>query len=137
MHLYLHIPFCRKACHYCDFHFSTDTAYADRMVNAICTELVLRKSEIKEPLETIYFGGGTPSVLTKNQVEKIFRVIHKGSEIDISLAKGKTIEEDLKLRDFTINAIGYDIQNKKIIDPFNGISDLKNRVLKAVDKNKF
>lgn len=118
MHLYLHIPFCRKACHYCDFHFSTDTDYADRMVNAICTEIVLRKSEIKEPLETIYFGGGTPSVLSKPQLEKIFRVIHeshlmKGNvEITLEANPDDLSEEKLKeLKEAGVNRLSIGIQS--------------------------
>jgi oxygen-independent coproporphyrinogen-3 oxidase len=62
--LYIHIPFCKQACHYCDFHFSTSLKKKDEMVLAIANELKLRKSEFEnEIVETIYFGGGTPSVL--------------------------------------------------------------------------
>ena len=66
--IYLHIPFCKKACHYCNFHFSTSMRYADDMVKAIQQELRLRKHDAKLPLETIYFGGGTPSVLSPAQL---------------------------------------------------------------------
>ena len=62
--IYIHIPFCKQACHYCDFHFSTSLKKKDEMVLAIANELKLRKSEFEnEIVETIYFGGGTPSVL--------------------------------------------------------------------------
>ncbi|MGI9525655.1 MAG: radical SAM family heme chaperone HemW, partial [Weeksellaceae bacterium] len=64
MHLYLHIPFCKQQCSYCNFHFSTMMKNKTDMVDAICKELVLRQNQITAPLETIYFGGGTPSVLT-------------------------------------------------------------------------
>lgn len=118
MHLYLHIPFCRKACHYCDFHFSTDTDYADRMVNAICTEIVLRKSEIKEPLETIYFGGGTPSVLTRSQLEKIFRVIHDSylikENVEVTLEANPddlSQEKLIELKEAGINRLSIGIQS--------------------------
>ena len=66
--IYLHIPFCKKACHYCNFHFSTSMRYADDMVKAIQQELRLRKHDAKLPVETIYFGGGTPSVLSPAQL---------------------------------------------------------------------
>ena len=59
--IYLHIPFCKKACHYCNFHFSTTMRHADKMIVAIHAELQLRKKEAQRPVETIYFGGGTPS----------------------------------------------------------------------------
>jgi oxygen-independent coproporphyrinogen-3 oxidase len=70
--LYIHIPFCRQACHYCDFHFSTLTDQRDEMVQSMITELEIRKSYLAEaPLETIYFGGGTPSILDTKQLESI------------------------------------------------------------------
>ncbi len=75
--LYIHIPFCRKACHYCNFHFSTRTSYVDQMVDAICTELEQRSNLLTESLSTIYWGGGTPSILTPEQIEKIFTIILK------------------------------------------------------------
>lgn len=75
--LYLHIPFCRKACHYCDFHFSTTLKRKAQMVNALCKELIIRKEEAQGKLQTIYFGGGTPSVLNINELEKILRTISR------------------------------------------------------------
>lgn len=66
--LYLHIPFCKQACHYCDFHFSTDTRYVDEVVGAMLKEMELQQAFLKEPLETIYFGGGTPSLLSEQQL---------------------------------------------------------------------
>jgi len=62
--IYIHIPFCKQACHYCDFHFSTSMKKKDEMVLAIAKEIQMRKSEFEnDVIETIYFGGGTPSVL--------------------------------------------------------------------------
>lgn len=62
--IYIHIPFCKQACHYCDFHFSTSLKKKDEMVLALAKEIALRKSEFKDEIvETIYFGGGTPSIL--------------------------------------------------------------------------
>ena len=62
--IYIHIPFCKKACHYCDFHFSTSLKKKDEMVFALAKEMMLRATEFKdEVVETIYFGGGTPSIL--------------------------------------------------------------------------
>ena len=68
--LYFHIPFCRKACHYCDFHFSTKLTSVDEMVDAMARELALRApdwTEMGAP-STVYFGGGTPSVLAPDQI---------------------------------------------------------------------
>jgi oxygen-independent coproporphyrinogen-3 oxidase len=61
--IYIHIPFCKQACHYCNFHFSTGTGNRDAMVNAIVKEIQIRKHTLSSPIETIYFGGGTPSIL--------------------------------------------------------------------------
>ena len=73
--IYLHIPFCKQACHYCDFHFSTSLKKKDEMIAALIQELHLRKKEITEPVETIYFGGGTPSVLSNEEIDQILKPI--------------------------------------------------------------
>jgi oxygen-independent coproporphyrinogen-3 oxidase len=76
--LYLHIPFCRKRCTYCDFHFSTTFEnYRSDLISALIRELILRSSESKGPLQTIYFGGGTPSILTAPELRLIFETIHQ------------------------------------------------------------
>lgn len=80
--IYIHIPFCKKACHYCDFHFSTTLKRKGEMVNAICSELSLRKNELAAPLKTIYFGGGTPSLLSENEIDQIFETIHEHYTIE-------------------------------------------------------
>lgn len=76
MHLYLHIPFCKQACHYCDFHFSTSLGQKSALVDALCTEIARQKNYLpNRPLETIYFGGGTPSLLTESELQQIFDAI--------------------------------------------------------------
>ncbi len=75
--LYLHIPFCKQACHYCDFHFSTSQQYRADLVRAMINELRMQKNYLQgESLDTIYFGGGTPSLLTTPEMETIFEGIH-------------------------------------------------------------
>lgn len=70
--IYIHIPFCRKACTYCDFHFSTSLERASEMVDAILLEMQIHQNEFKDSvIETIYFGGGTPSLLSEEQAEKL------------------------------------------------------------------
>lgn len=77
MHLYLHIPFCKQACHYCDFHFSTNRSQQSALVDALCAELILQRDYLPTRLlETIYFGGGTPSLLTEAELDRIFATIH-------------------------------------------------------------
>ncbi|WP_447641584.1 MULTISPECIES: radical SAM family heme chaperone HemW [Chitinophagaceae] len=75
--IYIHIPYCKQACNYCNFHFSTTLRSLPDMVDAISKELVLRKDYISETVESIYFGGGTPSLLTASQLEKILATIHR------------------------------------------------------------
>ncbi|MEZ4798478.1 MAG: radical SAM family heme chaperone HemW [Flavobacteriales bacterium] len=79
--IYLHIPFCKQACHYCDFHFSTNVSRKSEMVEAICRELEMKASSGNEPIETIYFGGGTPSLLSDSELTRIFQTIEKHFEI--------------------------------------------------------
>ncbi len=75
--IYIHIPFCKQACHYCDFHFSTSLKHKDAMLQALVKELQLRKTElIGKPVETIYFGGGTPSVLSNTEIEFIIAAVY-------------------------------------------------------------
>lgn len=70
--IYIHVPFCRKACHYCDFYFTVSLKHIDDYIKALLAELLMRKEEGgKSPVKTIYFGGGTPSVLEKNQISSI------------------------------------------------------------------
>ncbi|MGB0274129.1 MAG: radical SAM family heme chaperone HemW [Flavobacteriaceae bacterium] len=73
--IYLHIPFCKKACHYCNFHFSTSANYINEMVAALKSEVLLRKHEILRPVETIYFGGGTPSMLSTAALSELITAI--------------------------------------------------------------
>ena len=79
--IYIHIPFCKQACHYCDFHFSTQLGKKETMVKAIAKEMVLRKSEIDEVVETIYFGGGTPSVLSNDEIEHLIKAVYDNYKV--------------------------------------------------------
>ena len=80
--IYIHIPFCKQACHYCDFHFSTSMKKKDEMVLALAKELQLRKDEFQFDaefpcIETIYFGGGTPSVLTVKEIQLLIDTVRQ------------------------------------------------------------
>ncbi|MBN8855572.1 MAG: coproporphyrinogen III oxidase [Sphingobacteriales bacterium 50-39] len=75
--IYLHIPFCRQACHYCNFHFSTSLQYKNDIVEALLKEMESRKDYIhNEQIQTIYFGGGTPSLLTADELERLLNKLH-------------------------------------------------------------
>ncbi|WP_136151400.1 radical SAM family heme chaperone HemW [Flavobacterium sangjuense] len=76
--IYIHIPFCKQACHYCDFHFSTSLKKKDEMVLALAKEIALRKNEFKdEVVETIYFGGGTPSILEIADIRLLIDAVYQ------------------------------------------------------------
>jgi len=81
--IYIHIPFCAQACHYCDFHFSTSQKVRGDMIQMICKEIELRANFFtSKHIDTIYFGGGTPSLLEKNELERILNTISSYFLID-------------------------------------------------------
>src|SRR5690606_16664009 len=70
--IYLHIPFCKQACHYCDFHFSTSLKYKDELLAAMHKEIELRSDYLEDrSVQSIYFGGGTPSILQPEEIQKL------------------------------------------------------------------
>ncbi|WP_431162886.1 radical SAM family heme chaperone HemW [Flagellimonas beolgyonensis] len=74
--VYIHVPFCKQACHYCDFHFSTQMGKKEAIVDALVKEIKMRKDEVQDEVETIYFGGGTPSVLTTEEIERLIQTVY-------------------------------------------------------------
>ena len=80
--IYIHIPFCKQACHYCDFHFSTSMKKKEEMVLALAKEIQMRKNESSEAIiETIYFGGGTPSVLTSDEINFLIDAVYQNYQV--------------------------------------------------------
>ena len=82
--IYIHIPFCRKACNYCNFHFSTSLNQKENFINALLQEISIQQHfiDINEQIETIYFGGGTPSLLSPKELHDIFDAIHEKFKIE-------------------------------------------------------
>ena len=116
--IYIHIPFCKQACHYCDFHFSTSLKRKSEMIQAIADELILRKSEITETVETIYFGGGTPSLLAIDEIQFLINTIQENfdvfdtPEISLEANPDDLLEEKiLELADSPINRLSIGIQS--------------------------
>ncbi len=107
--IYIHIPFCRRACHYCNFHFSTSGKQMDAMIQAICKEAELRHEYINESIGTIYFGGGTPSLLTIYDLRftidclKNLFVMDKDAEITLEANPDDITKE--KLNEWRTNGI--------------------------------
>ena len=117
--IYIHIPFCKQACYYCDFHFSTSLAKKDAMIVALKQELYLRKEEFKnEEIETIYFGGGTPSLLEKNEIAQIIDAISKYYQVieipEITLEANPddlSVNKINELSDSAVNRLSIGIQS--------------------------
>lgn len=101
--IYIHIPFCKSRCNYCDFYSSTLTEYSDRVIKAECSELKLRAVTNNETIETIYFGGGTPSFLEIKQLEELLNTIYKNYPV-------------AKNAEITLEANPDDLKLKKIFD---------------------
>ena len=80
--IYIHIPFCKQACHYCDFHFSTNLKKKEEMVLALAKEIQLRKNEFQDAMvETIYFGGGTPSILSIEDLRFLIDEVYRNYKV--------------------------------------------------------
>lgn len=123
--IYIHIPFCKQACYYCDFHFSTSLKKKDQLIQALITEIILRKDEfLNKQVDTIYFGGGTPSVLTAEELKRIIDAVYTNYQVsnspeitleanpdDLMLAKNasNTIFDDYKA--IGINRLSIGIQS--------------------------
>ena len=82
--IYIHIPFCRQACNYCNFHFSTSLLLKDEFLSSLIKEIALIESitNIHETIDTIYFGGGTPSLLSSNEMSPVFEALQKKFNIN-------------------------------------------------------
>ena len=120
--IYLHIPFCKQQCTYCDFHFSTTfEAYREEMVNSIARELVSRVSYLEDkPIETIYFGGGTPSILRKDEIAKLLETINSTFQVnpnaEISLEANPddiSVDSLKEWKELGINRLSIDLQSFK------------------------
>ncbi|RMG82695.1 MAG: radical SAM family heme chaperone HemW, partial [Bacteroidetes bacterium] len=117
--IYLHIPFCKQACHYCNFHFSTSLRFKADMIQAMLVELNLQKDYLAgETIETIYFGGGTPSLLSADEVlffyEKIAALhpLAPNPEITLEANPDDLTDEKIKaLRKTPVNRLSIGIQS--------------------------
>ncbi|OXB05764.1 radical SAM family heme chaperone HemW [Flavobacterium pectinovorum] len=119
--IYIHIPFCKQACHYCDFHFSTSMKKKDEMVLALAKEIGMRKNEFNlldsaqsdNQIETIYFGGGTPSVLSNEEINFLIAEVYKNYNV-------------VENPEITLEANPDDLSSKRIFElsksPINRLS---------------
>ncbi len=117
--IYFHIPFCHKACNYCDFHFSTTFAkYKGELLNCISHEIQLRNKELTSPIRSIYFGGGTPSILSATEINNILkqckRFFQFSDDVEITIEANPediSFEKSLKLVNVGVNRLSIGIQS--------------------------
>ena len=115
--LYIHIPFCTKKCHYCNFFSLPAIEYIDEYIGALCKEINLRQNYLSEPYSTIYLGGGTPSLLKKNHLQQIFSTIQTHlqtlePEISMELNPDDITPEYLQMiRDMGVTRVSIGIQS--------------------------
>ena len=117
--IYIHIPFCKQACHYCDFHFSTSLKKKAEMLWALNQELKLRKDELNgKRVETIYFGGGTPSVLEQDEIKALIDSVYSNYDVievpEITLeANPDDLSEHriIKLHQTRVNRLSIGVQS--------------------------
>lgn len=129
--LYIHIPFCVKKCNYCNFHFSTQFNYKSQLIQAIGKELILRKNELITPIETIYFGGGTPSILNYKELEYLFTIIKE--HYDISETKEITFEANPD--DLSVEYLQF-LKNQTLVNRLSvGIQSFIDEDIKFMNRN--
>lgn len=117
--IYIHIPFCKQACHYCDFHFSTSFQYKKEILQALQQEIVLQKDYLQgETIETIYFGGGTPSVLEAAEInillDAVFTNFTVKADAEVTLEANPDdlhLQKILSLKQTRINRFSIGIQS--------------------------
>lgn len=117
--LYIHVPFCQKRCLYCDFYSNTDMRYQETYLSALIREIELRKNYLEgETLETIYFGGGTPSQLSVENLNRIFEAIYRhfpvNQDMEITLEANPddmTPAYVSALRSLPVNRISMGVQS--------------------------
>ena len=135
--IYIHIPFCRQACFYCNFHFSTSGAYKKEMCESLVQEIILRGDSLKqnktddfailssaeEKIDTVYFGGGTPSLLAENEITDILDTIQKNYNVDDNA-------------EITLEANPDDINSEKLIAwKKSGINRLSIGIQSFIDRD--
>jgi len=116
---YFHIPFCKQACHYCDFHFSTSLKYKEELLDAMLKEIELRASYLEDKkVESLYFGGGTPSILEAKEIDKLigqvanYFEISSGAEITLEANPDDLDKKKVQdLRNTEINRFSIGIQS--------------------------
>src|SRR5210317_1251504 len=141
--IYIHIPFCKQACSYCDFHFSTQLKNKSKLVSSLLIEAESRQNYLNEKVESIYFGGGTPSLLNANEIKEIINHLYKlynvESDIEITLEANPddlSSEYLTELRNTPINRLSigvqsFDQEDLQFMNRAHSDSEAKSSILNA------
>ena len=142
--IYIHIPFCKKSCHYCNFHFSTSLKNKEDMIKAINKEIYQKAILNNDKVSTIYFGGGTPSILDVEEINLIIENIYKnfnvGKNIEITIEANPDDLSKHKLNDLSktkINRMSIGVQSfiDKELKIMNRVHDSK-KAIKSIEMAK-
>ena len=137
--IYIHIPFCKQACYYCNFYFTTSLKKKTELLNCLIKEIELRKSELNNDIvETIYFGGGTPSILSTEEINKLIEAVYNNFDVvdhpEITLEANPDDLSEEKIKELSaskINRLSIGVQSF-----FERDLKLMNRVHNAEESKK-
>jgi len=128
--IYIHIPFCRQKCYYCDFYKTVNTTLTEKFIAALKTEVSIRKNYLlNELVETIYFGGGTPSVLTEQELTEILKHLHSNFQISPDVEITFEVNPDDLSREYLQQIFGAGINRLSM-----GIQSFHDELLKKMNR---
>ncbi len=128
--IYLHIPFCRQKCYYCDFYKTVNTSLTSKFITALQKEIILQKNYLSnENIETIYFGGGTPSVLKINEINQILSVINQQFKVSTNVEITLEANPDDLSKDYLNQIYQTGIHRLSI-----GIQSFQDKLLKKMNR---
>ena len=142
--IYIHIPFCKKACHYCNFHFSTSLLHKNEVISAIQKEIYHKSIDNNDVVSTIYFGGGTPSILDVFEInliiDKVYKYFKVNDDVEITIEVNPDDLSKQKIIDFSetkVNRISIGVQSfiDKELKIMNRAHD-SNKAMKSIELSK-
>lgn len=144
--IYIHIPFCKQKCSYCNYHFSTSLQFKDEMLSAMKKEILLRKDELQDKtLQSLYFGGGTPSILSADEINSLIDEILKyfsfEKNIEITLEANPDDLDKIFLKDLSktpVNRLSIGTQSffdedLKLMNRAHNASEAEDSIKRAQD----
>lgn len=148
--LYIHIPFCKKACNYCNFHFVASLKYKNQLLTALKQEIYLRKNYLEnELIDSIYFGGGSPGILEVDEIVNLFDIIYKNYSVqsdaeisfeanpdDLSLSKIELIKKHTPINRFSLGVQSFDDKELEYLGRVHNSNQAK-KIISELKNNNF